>query len=102
MPFLDKLPDSAQILVGVIFMLLGVSFMYKAFLAMIRGKLFYWDGFLPLTIISPFTIHLPAGKNSLIKSTEALWVHLLMGPIFMFTSILFIAAGADLADLPGT
>ena len=56
MPFLDKLPDSAQIIVGVVFMLLGCSFMYKAFLAMIRGKLTYWDGFLPLTLLSPFTI----------------------------------------------
>ena len=83
-------------------MVLGVSFIWKAFQAMIKGRLKYWDGFLPFTLISPWTLHLPTSKNSLVKETEGLWVHLLMGPLFMFSAILCICAGADLANLPGT
>jgi len=98
----DRLNTETQIGIGIFLILLGVSFTYKAFLAIIRGKMAYWDGFLPFTIISPFTVHLPGTKNSLIKSTEGLWIHMIMGPVFMITAILCLGAGADLAGLPGT
>src|ERR1700677_3291640 len=99
---LDNLSPHVQLLVGVLLMVLGISFIWKAFQAMIKGRVKYWDGFLPFTIISPWIVHLPAGKNSLIKWNEGLWVHLIMGPLFMFSAILCICAGADLTTLPGT
>jgi len=98
----DQINLQSQIALGVFLLLLGISFAYKAFLAIIRGKMSYWEGFLPFTILSPFTVHLPGTKNSLIKSTEGLWIHMIMGPVFMIASILCLAAGADLAGLPGT
>ncbi|HEY9719883.1 MAG TPA: hypothetical protein V6C69_20555 [Trichormus sp.] len=98
----DKISTEWQIAIGIFLLLLGVSFTYKAFLAIIKGKMSYWEGFLPFTMLSPFTVHLPGSKNSLIKSTEGLWIHLIMGPVFMITAILFLGAGADLAGLPGT
>lgn len=102
MPFLDNVPDQGLIVIGVLVMILGVSFGWKAFQAMVKGKLKYWEGFLPFTLMSLFTLHGPSGKRSLIKETEGLWVHIVMGPIYMITSVLVICAGADLANLPGT
>lgn len=102
MPFLDKLPPQGQIIAGVLIMILGVSFAWKAFQAMVKGKLKYWEGFLPFTLISLFTLHGPSGKRSLIKETEGLWVHMVMGPIYLITSVLVLCAGADIANLPGT
>jgi hypothetical protein len=102
MPFLDNLPPQGQFIAGIVLMVLGVSFIYKAYLAMVKGRLKYWDGFLPFTIVSPFILHLPTSKRSLVKETEGLWVHFIFGPIFMFTAVLCICAGADIAYLPGT
>ncbi len=99
---LDNLPDQALLLVGVLLMVLGVSFSWKAFQAIIKGRVKYWDGFLPFTLVSPWLLHLPEKKNSLIKWTEGLWVHLIMGPLFMISAILCLCAGADLTTLPGT
>lgn len=99
---LDNVPAHLDIVVGYLMIVLGLSFCWKSFQAMVKGKMRYWDGFLPFTLISPFTLHLPAGKRSLVKETEGLWIHMLMGPIFMFCAILCIAGGADLANLPGT
>src|ERR1700722_12213997 len=98
----DKISTEWQIAIGIFLLLLGVSFTYKAFLANIKGKMSYWEGFLPFTMISLFTVHLPGSKNSLIKSTEGLWIHLIMGPVFMIVAIMCLGAGADLAGLPGT
>ena len=101
MPFIDSVPPQAQIVLGVLVMILGVSFGWKAFQAMVKGKLKYWEGFLPFTLISLFALHGPSGKRSLVKETEGLWVHMVMGPIYLITSVLVICAGADLANLPG-
>lgn len=61
----------------------------------------YWEGFLPFTLISPFLLHLPSGKKSLVKPAEGMWVHAVMAPIFGILSLLCFAAGADYTGLPG-
>lgn len=99
---IPAMPSHIQVLVGVLLMLAGVSFVYKGWQATVNGKLTYWDGFLPFTIISPFILHLPSGKRSLVKTTEGLWVHLLMGPVFLLTAVFCLSAGGDFVGLPGT
>ncbi len=91
-----------HIFIGLLVLVLGCSFAYKCFQAAVLGKMTYWSGFLPLSVFSPLFTHLPAAKNSLVKETSGLWVHLLMGPIFFIISILMLCAGADLVGLPGT
>jgi len=99
---LANVPPQAWFVFGVILSVLGLSFFWKAFQAMVKGRLKYWDGFLPLTLASLFLLHGPTGMRSLIKETEGLWVHMIFGPIYMFTAILCLAAGMDMCFLPGT
>ncbi len=99
---LDKIPAHLDNVLGFLLIAVGLSFCWKAYQAMVKGKMKYWHGFLPFTFVSPFVMHLPAGKRSLAKETEGLWIHMLMGPVFMLCAILCLAAGADLANLPGT
>lgn len=90
----------ASLAVGIALMALGVSFFYKAAVALINGRMAYWVGFLPLTIISPFLIHLPGSKNSLIKFAEGMWMIAVMAPIFLVLSVLCALSGAEYAGLP--
>ncbi|RTL38027.1 MAG: hypothetical protein EKK48_22265 [Candidatus Melainabacteria bacterium] len=90
----------ASLAVGIALMVLGVSFFYKAVVAIINGRMPYWTGFLPLTIISPLLIHLPGSKNSLIKFTEGMWVMAVMAPVFLVLSVLCLLSGAEYAGLP--
>jgi hypothetical protein len=89
-------------ILGIVLMVLGLSFLYKCAVALFFGKTSYWEGFLPFTIVSPLLIHLPAGEKSLIKTAHAWWVHVTLGPIFFFVSLLCLASGADQLGLPGT
>lgn len=89
-------------ILGAALLLLGISFAYKCILAVFFGRTSYWEGFLPISIISPFFIHLPPGKRSLIKTAHAWWVHVTLGPVFFFVALLCLAAGADQLGLPGT
>ena len=88
--------------IGVVVIVLGCSFIYKGWLAMVLGRFYYWSGFLPMTLISPWVIHVPPSKRSLIKTKEGMLAHMVIGPSFMFCAILCICAGADLVGLPGT
>lgn len=90
----------ASLVVGIVLMLLGSSFLYKAAIAGSKGSVQYWSGFLPLSLISPFVLHLPASKNSLVKRAEGLWVYLLMAPAFLIVSMLCFISGAEYAGLP--
>ena len=90
------------VFIGILLMVLGCSFAYKTVQAGVMGRVLYWSGFLPMTIVSPFFTHLPPGEKSLIKSAEGVWVHLLMGPIFAIVTVLCFCAGADMVGLPGT
>ncbi len=92
----------AKIMVGWVLMILGFSFGYKCFRAAVYGKMTYWSGFLPISIISPFFVHIPARPGTLIKETTGLWVHFLIGPIFLICAVLLLALGGDLAGFPGT
>ena len=83
-------------------MILGGSFGWKCYRAATQGKLTYWSGFLPISVISPFICHTSARKGTLVKDTTGLWVHLLMSPLFLILSVLCLAIGADLTGLPGT
>lgn len=90
---------------GVVLMLVGLGYLFKAFIAIGQGRLWYWTGFLPLTLISPWLIFNPPNERkekSLSKVKEALWVPLFFGPMFLFCSFCCLVAGADLANLPGS
>ena len=91
-----------KIVIGWVIIILGGSFAWKCYRAVVQGKLTYWQGFLPLSIISPLLVHIKAKENTLLKDTTGLWVHLLMGPLFFVLSILFLAVGADLVGFAGT
>jgi hypothetical protein len=107
------------IVIGIIVILLGISFAYRFIRASVLGKVNYWAGFLPISIVSPLLIHIPpppsppvgkrstgvhpvTGKRSLIREATGFWVHIVMGPIFLILSILFLTAGFDLVGLPGS
>ncbi len=91
-----------RILLGVLVMIVGFSFIWKGWLASVLGRFTYWSGFLPFTIISPWLVHLPQGKRSLIKTKEGMLAHMVMGPSFFLCAVLCICAGADLVGWPGT
>jgi hypothetical protein len=87
---------------GMIIIILGISFTYKFYQATLLGKCTYWTGFLPVTIISPWLTHIPSrSKRSLVKTAQGLWVHLLMGPIYLICAVLCFAAGTEIMGLPG-
>lgn len=90
----------ASLAVGILLMALGVSFFYKAVIALVKGRMEYWTGFLPLTLISPFLIHVPGSKNSLIKNAEGMGVIAVMAPIFLVLSVLCMLSGAEYAGMP--
>lgn len=89
-------------LIGVLLLIATLSFGYKAFLAMVQGKVWIWTGFLPFTLISPWLVHLPPKENSLTKEVQGMWVHMVMGPLMFVTTILTACAGADLVGWPGS
>jgi hypothetical protein len=90
--------------IGSVLIILGLSFAYKSYLALVKGRVLYWQGWLPITLISPWLVHIPPKdpKNSLSQYNEAAWVHAIVGPLFVATSVLCLAAGTDLVGLPGT
>ena len=90
-----------DMILGVVIVLLGCSFAYKFVRALVYGQVSYWSGFLPFAVISPFFLHLPAGKRSLIRRIEGHWVTIVLSPVFFICSILCLAAGVDLLGLPG-
>jgi len=92
---------SWDIILGVVLIFLGCSFACKLYLAGAEGRISYWSGFVPFSIISPFLLHLPAGKHSPVRQVHALWVYFIMAPIFLICSALCLAAGAEYFGLPG-
>lgn len=91
-----------KVALGVIVIILGFSFIWKGWQAMVLGRFWYWSGFLPATLVSPWIIHLPPSKRSLVKTKEGMLAHMVIGPSFMFCAILCICAGTDLVGFPGT
>lgn len=94
--------DQINMLVGILLMVMGCVYIHKSYMAGIRGQMWYWQGFLPFTLISPWTCVIPPKENSLIKVKEAMWVHAFFGPIFFLSAVVALSCGADLANLPGT
>jgi hypothetical protein len=93
---------SLDLAIGMVIVILGISFTYKFYQATLLGKCTYWTGFLPITMISPWLTHIPStSKRSLTKTAQGLWVHLLMGPIFLICAVLCFAAGTEIMGLPG-
>ncbi len=90
---------------GVFLMLLGLGYLFKAYVAIAQGRIWYWSGFLPLTIISPWLIFNPPDErkaNSVAKVKDAIWAPVFFGPVFVILSVMCLSAGADLSNLPGT
>jgi len=95
-------PDPVWTALGLLAASLGFSFLYKGWNALVLGRIHYWSGLLPLSLLSPFLIHLPTGKNSLIRTKEGLLCHMLVGPLFFLTALPLLVLGADLLGLGGT
>ena len=79
---------------------LGRFLLLKAWIATIRA------GFVLARILAihnslSFSHSLAAGKNSLFKHAQGLWVHIIISPLFFILAILFFCAGADYLNLPG-
>jgi hypothetical protein len=79
---------------GVILILLGLFYLFRMYQALVKGKVTYWAGWAPVTLISPWICLVNANPKSLVKSKEGMWVHL-------FMAALAICAGLDLIGLPG-
>lgn len=92
------IPGPAWYVIGALFVLLGLSFVYKGWNATVLGRIHYWSGFLPFTLISPWLIHIPPRdvKKSLVKQREGLLCHMFIGPLFFMTAMPFLILGADL------
>ena len=82
--------------------LLGGFYLFRMYEALVKGKVTYWAGWGPITLISPWTCLFPANPKSLIKKKEAMWVHIFMTPMFLISAALCICAGLDFLGLPGT
>ena len=90
---------------GIVLIIFGGGYLFKAFVAVFQGRIWYWDGFLPLTIISPFLVFCPPNErkaNAIAKVKDALWAPIFFGPVFLILGVVMMSAGADLANLPGT
>lgn len=106
---------------GVALICLGLSFFWKFIDAALNGRVKYWAGleafgggmigfmlslglFHFITVfLSPLFCHLPSNpEKSLIKTKQALWVHLFFAPIFFVLSLMCMTSGADMIKLPGS
>ncbi|MBX9949042.1 MAG: hypothetical protein K2Y39_07760 [Candidatus Obscuribacterales bacterium] len=90
---------------GVILMIMGAGYLFKAFVAIAQGRIWYWTGFLPLTIISPWLIFCPPNERkekAIAKVKDAIWAPIFFGPVFTIMGVVCLSAGADMANLPGT
>lgn len=91
-----------KMIFGFLVFVMGISFLYKGWNACVLGRFYYWSGFLPLTMISPWMTHLPPSKRSLIKKKEGMLAHIFIGPSFFLCAVLCLCAGSDLMGWPGT
>lgn len=91
-----------SIIIGIVSVALGLSFAWKCFTAVSKGKYYQWKGFLPIDVISPFFIHLPPGKRSLIVEVRDWWIPMIYGPVFFLCSIFLLTYGLDEMGMNGT
>lgn len=94
--------DQINMVAGIVLMIMGCVYFHKSFMAGVQGKMWYWQGFLPFTLISPWIVVFPPKENTLCKVKEAMWVHAFFGPVFFASAVVALSAGADLTGLPGT
>lgn len=100
--FMSSIPSWLLPVLPWFLLILGGSFLYKSFLAIFWGRTRYWHGFLPISLVSPLFIHMPSTERSPIKTTHQWWVHIVLGPLFLFLGLGCLAAGADLLGWEGT
>lgn len=91
-----------RLICGFLIFVIGISFGYKAWNACVLGRFYYWSGLLPITMISPWLVHLPPSKRSLIKRKDGMLAHVFIGPSFLIFCVLCLCGGADLMGWPGT
>jgi hypothetical protein len=106
---MDAFYPALRLVVGALFAVIGVSFIYKSYQAGYHGKVKFWTGlehfgmlFVPITWMSPYVIHLPSSEKSLIVERRSLFHHLLYGPFFLLSALICITSGTDLMGLPGS
>jgi hypothetical protein len=90
-----------QLGLGAVLIVFGLIYFYKAVVATARGRVAYWQGFLPFSVVSPWVVVLPSGEKSLIRNAEGLWVTCLMAPLFFISSFACIIAGSTFCGYPG-
>ncbi len=100
--FMSSISPWLMLVLPWLLLALGGSFLYKAVLALFWGRTRYWHGFLPISVISPVFLHLPSSERSPVKTTHQWWVHIVLGPLFLFLGLGCLAAGADLLGMEGT
>ncbi len=64
---LDNVPAHWDFVIGLLLIAIGFSFCWKCFQAMVKGKMKYWDGFLPFTSDCSIYYALATSKRSLAK-----------------------------------
>lgn len=100
--FMSQMSPLVAMVLPWLLLALGGSFLYKAVLAIFWGRTRYWHGFLPISLVSPLFIHLPSSPRSPVKTTHQWWVHIVLGPLFLFLGLGCLASGADLLGWEGT
>jgi len=98
---IPSMNPQVQFGVGVALIVFGLIYFYKAIVATVRGKVRYWQGFAPFTLVSPWIVVLPSSEKSLIKNAEGLWVTCIMAPLFFLSSFFCIIAGTEFCGWPG-
>lgn len=100
--FISQINPVVMAVLPWLLLALGGSFIYKSVLATFWGRTRYWHGFLPISLVSPLFLHLPSSPRSPVKTTHQWWVHILLGPLFLFLGLGCLASGADLLGWEGT
>ncbi len=106
----DSMKPALSIVGGACLLLLGLSFLWKAYQAGFSGKVRVWTGlenfgflFVPITILTPLVTHLPSDeKKGLIQTRQGPWYSMIYAPGFILLALMFMTAGADQLGLPGS
>ncbi len=91
-----------EVAVGIVLLALAISFSIKCVEAVFFGRTWFWTGFLPAGIVSPFLLHWSPGEKSLFKKIHSWWIHLLLGPAFFLCALCCFSIGMDKFGFDGT
>jgi hypothetical protein len=96
--------DRFCIPLGIVLILVSMSYFWKCYYAVIRGQINYSNRFFPevtflsALIVPPWT----STKKSFIDTRKVVWVHVFLGPLFFMLAVCTLLIGFDYAGLHGT